>query len=332
MKVFNSASLWGRFSGISLGIIILGALAACGGGGSSTESPVPDKTINSASISVSKILKAGDLDLTSPVTVDAKITSSYSTSGDVGTVTAVVKTFICDASPVTVTATVARGKVSYTNGNLPFGANCNLSVKLTGSVTGADGGYPTSEMTYAFTTSPAPKVFHYTMHLTVFADSTLGRIVPDASATGGYRSLALVNKTAYTTGARLPLALCATVWDGLLMHKQADGSPVVTCVTPAVGNLRRYFVVNPDTNEIGAEVPAPANVTLRDVAYGASPYEAQGIGAFSRFTQMGADVLYIINTDSVHLRLAPGGNFAKAIVINDSDGHEGYKSFWDVSN
>ena len=136
---------------------------------------------------MSKSLNAGDFDLTSPVAVDAKLASSFTTSGDVGAVSVVLKGFTCDANSVAVTTTIAGDKVSYTNSTLSFGANCSLSVKLTGSTVGADGGYSTAEATYTFTTALAPKVYHYNNFLlTVFGDGTLGRILPDATAVGGY--------------------------------------------------------------------------------------------------------------------------------------------------
>lgn len=94
----------------------------------------------------------------------------------------------------------------------------------------------------------------------------------------------------------------------------------------------RYFVVNPETNEISVEVPAPAGVTLRDVGYGSSPYVAQGVSGLGRFAISGTDVLYILDTDSVNLRVARGGDFSKSVIVDDSQGHQGYKFFGVVSN
>lgn len=106
-------------------------------------------------------------------------------------------------------------------------------------------------------------VYNYSrLNLVVFADQGgyIGKI-DDAAGT----VTPLINQSAFITGAFAPLALCG-IYNLLL----PDGRPLVTCVTPAVGNTRRNFPVNPLTGAVMGEYTAvvPAGAVARDVGYG----------------------------------------------------------------
>ena len=97
-------------------------------------------------------------------------------------------------------------------------------------------------------------------NLVVFADQNayIGKI-DDAAGT----VTPLINQSAFTGNGGLPLALCG-IYDLLL----PDGRPLVTCVTPAVGNTRRNFPVNPLTGAVMGEYTGvvPAGAVARDVS------------------------------------------------------------------
>ena len=324
----QTASLGGHFMLANRGICVFGCLAlatlaGCGGGGGPTPG-TPALSISIASVAADGTTLAKNANLSGSFAL-----ANLGASDPTPSVT-IQASF--DGCPGTVLGTVTLDYPSrtFTVTHPDFGNGLSCTYTLTPSVNGSPG----SARLGSFKTDVA--VFHYTdLVLTVFGGGTLGRIVPDTTTASGWKSIALVNKSAYTTGAAFPLALCATVWDGTTVHKESDGSPTISCVTPAVGNLRRYFAVNPLTNEIGAEVATPAGVTLRDVGYGfgtTGPYAAQGISEFGRFAVAGRDILFILDTDSLNLRVAPAGDFSKSIVVDDGKLHSGFQFFGVYSN
>ena len=135
------------------GFALTTLIAGCGGGGGSTQTETPQNGILSAAIIPGPSLKAGSLDLVSPVETNVAITGTFTVVGDVGTVTAVPTLFVCGSSQtITATASVTGLQFALVNTVLPDGVTCNLKVRLTGSKANADGTYPTAEPSYQFDT------------------------------------------------------------------------------------------------------------------------------------------------------------------------------------
>lgn len=140
--------------------------------------------------------------------------------------------------------------------------------------------------------------FHYSeFKLVVFANEggTLGRITTGADGLPN-SVVPLINNSGFTTGAAFPLALCG-IWDKLL----ADGRPLASCQTPAVGNTRRNFPINPVTGSVEAEWTGavPAGAVLHDVPYntGVNPYVSHGIGYVGSYLKVTGGVIYFSVTE-----------------------------------
>lgn len=317
---------------VSLGICILAAaaLVACGGGGSTTEAPqkqlvvdttpTPDTVKTILSVKVQFVAVNGVNIDGSTVEPAAKVLVTYDAGGTQGTGT---------LSTHCGTQSLAGTQETATTSKLTFGHSDWTEGSCTGSVTVSAAGYASATQTFAFTVKKAAVVYHYSDFMpVVYADGTLGRIVPDGAS---YKVVALVNKTGYTTGAAFPIGQCGVVQVGDAVYKQEDGQPIVSCTTIVAGNTRRYFVVNPETGEIGKEVTQPSGVVVHDVGYGdynATPFVAYGVVEKGTYVETKAGVFYQTFNDHAHLMFAPLGDFSKAVVV----GNDGYKFLSVVSN
>jgi hypothetical protein len=153
-------------------------------------------------------------------------------------------------------------------------------------------------------------VLHYSeLKLVVFADR--GGYIGKVSSSG---ITPLVNNTSYTMGAVSPIALCG-IWDKLL----PSGRPLASCQTPAAGNIRRNFPIDPVTGSLEAEYigQVPSGAVLHDVGYGvfgATPYAAQGVGNTGMYIDVTEGTYYFTNTDSLNLRLTSNGFVTNAVI------------------
>lgn len=309
---------------VSLGILVASAalLAACGGGGSSTPDQTPPNVKILSAVKITAVtIGSGPIDGTT-VTPDepAVVSVSYDADGVQGAGTVSVT---CASVPVSTQAAGA------TSSKLDFNHNPWAVGSCVGTVTVSATGYASATSNFAFTVKKAAVVYHYSDFMpVVYADGTLGRIVPDGAS---YKVVALVNKTGYTTGAAFPIGQCGVVQVGDAVYKQEDGQPIVSCTTIVAGNTRRYFVVNPETGEIGKEVTQPSGVVVHDVGYGdynATPFVAYGVVKKGTYFETKAGVFYQTFNDHAHLMFAPLGDFSKAVVV----GNDGYKFLSVVSN
>ena len=96
-----------------------------------------------------------------------------------------------------------------------------------------------------------------------------------------------------------------------------------SCQTPAVGNVRRNFPVNPQTASIEAEWTGavPSGAVLHDVPYGtfgATPYAAHGVSRTGMYIDSTDGVYYFTSTDSTKLLLT-SNNFATSVTVATGD-------------
>jgi hypothetical protein len=302
---------------------LLTGLGGCGGGGSSTSAELP---------TVQASLKAGALDLVSPVDSQLKIAGSFTTTGDVGSVTATAKSFVCGATTVAATVAVSANQFSLSNSALPAGVSCTLTLKLAGSTALASGSLPTDERTYTFDTRAAVLKYSYDrFNVVIFADQggTMGSIV-------GRTVTPLVNKTGWTNDVSKPfgadnpaspIALCALWHVSGVPFTLADGRPMSSCVTPGTvgGNFRRNFPINPLTGELMVEYTGtvPASAVLLDVSdssrIGPPDHVAANAPYYGSYIDVaGIGTYFFTDTDSINLRLTTDG-FKTNEVIHVGD-------------
>ena len=272
------------------------ALVACGGGGGSSPTPPPPSPPPAAAtVTMTDQTAQGVVEQDNVVKFTvAGLTNT--TSLEVGVVQN------CGGAPVTMNTTV----VPLTGGqgsSLPVAGKyaglkvCSYSVNATAK--NSAGAATVATVSGTFT----PKAKYARVSYIILSQfGTIGTINADGSVTE------LVNKTGYTTGAAAPIFLCG-IYDKLL----TDGRPLATCVTPAAGNTRRNFPINPLTGELMEEYPGavPVGSVGHDVPYGTfgdTPYAAYGVGNKGMYLDVPSVGTYFIkNDDTVRLRLTTDG-------------------------
>lgn len=292
--MFKSFSPSGRQVAALFGAIVLASLAACGGGGGSSE--VPTKTPASADLSGSKgctspeggtgcnILAAWQISNA----VDPKVTVGSSTVGTTATGTSNAQ--MAAVGDVTVTAYDGTKQLA----SVVVKAECPATAPWNGNMC-------------------ATTVAHYSeLKLAVYANR--GAYMGVVKATG---EVPLVNNTGYTTGAAFPVGACGIYMD----WKLPNGWPMSSCETAATGGTRRNFPIDPINGSLEKEYTGvvPAGAVLRDVFYPPNiPYAKHGVGYTGSFLDTKEGIYYFLASDTYHLRLT-SDNFVTNTVVGTGD-------------
>lgn len=321
----NMTTNRGRFATALLALgfaaVVAFFLTACGGGGSGTIDTGPGGGggggggtnyitcwNGSQAISPAACLPAPSANLTFVNGQPNAVTSTSGMSITGGSVVAL------GANPSTWNI-LSGGKLSSTSALPAEGSLNNVQVTVN------SGNAPTQSFMVSFTvpcsagtSNGSICVLHYSeFKLVVFADqgAYIGRITTGADGLPN-GVVPLVNNSGFTTGTNFPLALCG-VWDKLL----PDGRPLVSCQTPAVGNTRRNFPVNPLTGTVEAEWTGtvPAGAVLHDVGYGTfgnTPYASHDIGLVGMYLKVNGSLVFFTNTNSKNIRVITDANTSTA--------------------
>ena len=265
-------------------------LIGCGGGGgSSTPAPTPPALLT---VAISDRTATGVVSNSNPITFDVAVSGAG--------ITAVAPTVVenCDGQSVPLSVTsvpVTGGSASALPiaGVHPNGGDCTYTI----SATATNGGGTASATPFS---NRFQVMFKYSrLNIVVFSDQNKRLGIIDGTTVSGAG-----NRTGYSN-----LALCG-VYDVLL----ASGNPLASCVTPAFGNLRRYFPINPLTGELMAEVAAstiPTGAIFRGGVYGTfgdSAYVQFGISLKGMYIDVpGIGTYYFTDADSTNLRLTRDG-------------------------
>lgn len=156
-----------------------------------------------------------------------------------------------------------------------------------------------------------PRVYNYT---------SLWLLIEGVHATiskiDGKNVTPLGNASEFTGNGGFPLDLCG-IWSKIM----PDGRPLASCVTPAAGNTRRNFPINPLTGEMMKEYKGavPEGAVLQDTYDSAQPapanYAANGVFYFGMYLDVsGVGTYYFTGADTKNLRLTKNDFLSNEII------------------
>lgn len=294
-----------RFAAVAVLAASAFMLAACGGGGGGGESPAPVTPIT-------------PIQPATPTAATGSITSATGCTVPAGQST-------CNGQAVYTTANTQNPRLNLDGTSVSTTASGTASFALTAgehTLTVSDGGttlatLPVSASCAEHSAADANKVCQPTAyHYPAFRLAVRSDIAHTLWAFDENGATKLKNSTGFEATNAVP----EPVWNcGLYDLTLADNRPIASCTTPAAGNVRRVFPINPGTLELMKEYtgPLPAGAVLRDTFYGTfgdSPYASKDVGKKGMYVdEPGVGTFYFTNNDP-QLRLTKDGFVTNKLV------------------